>query len=96
MDPNLLSGFIAKNNITMMSCSPLMLNGLNREENLEAISHVDRFLSGGDVLKKSYMEKLLSLVEIYNTYGPTETTVCATYYKCSSRDESNIPIGKLS
>ena len=46
------------------------------------MSYIHTFISGGDVLKGEYIDKLLKIGKVYNTYGPTETTVCAAYYHC--------------
>jgi amino acid adenylation domain-containing protein len=93
LDIDLLSQLLAKHNVTIISCSPLLLNELNKQ-NLKNGMRVHTFISGGDVLKREYIDGLLNLGDVYNTYGPTETTVCAAYYKCSAGDPSNIPIGK--
>ncbi|NIM16711.1 MAG: amino acid adenylation domain-containing protein [Candidatus Aminicenantes bacterium] len=91
VDVRLLFEFIAKHNVTMVDCSPLLLNELNK---LDKIKGVHTFISGGDVLKKEYIDNLLKIGSVYNSYGPAETTVCVTYYKCSFEDPANIPIGK--
>ncbi|MGB7606716.1 MAG: amino acid adenylation domain-containing protein, partial [Lutisporaceae bacterium] len=91
LDINKLSEIVSKNNINLISCSPLLLNEINKAEQLKSIH---TFISGGDVLKREYFNNLLEYARVYNTYGPTETTVCATYYKCSQNDIVNIPIGK--
>lgn len=78
--------------ITIISCSPLLISILNEEVEL---GQVHTIISGGDVLKRSYISNLIEKVKIYNTYGPTETTVCATYYQCdNNQTREYIPIGK--
>jgi non-ribosomal peptide synthetase component F/methionyl-tRNA formyltransferase/acyl carrier protein len=80
----------------MISCSPLLLNELNKIS-VPGKSHplrsIRTFISGGDVLKREYVNRLVESGNVYNTYGPTETTVCAAYYRCSSPLPDNIPIG---
>ena len=83
-----LNDYIEKNQVTMISCSPLMLNEFGKKH-----PSVKVYISGGDVLKKEYFERLQG-AEIYNTYGPTETTVCATYYNCTRNRDKMIYIGK--
>ncbi|MCU0288696.1 MAG: AMP-binding protein, partial [Acidobacteria bacterium] len=91
LDINLLIKFIAKNNVTIISCSPMYLDLLNKAGGIKTIH---TFISGGDVLKSEYVNKLLEIGNVYNTYGPSETTVCATYHKCLKDAASSIPIGK--
>ncbi len=91
MDVKLLTEVIRKNQINLVSCSPLLLNELNQSTPLFSVR---TFISGGDVLKPEYITNLIKYADIYNTYGPTEATVCATYYKCTEPVVKNIPIGK--
>ncbi|MDQ1352313.1 MAG: hypothetical protein QG657_2619 [Acidobacteriota bacterium] len=96
MDGHLLEAFFIKNNITIISCSPLLLNEINRFSNLNRLP-IHTFISGADVLKKEYIGSLLGPSTVYNVYGPTETTVCASYYRLPGKMASigvNIPIGK--
>lgn len=88
-----LKQFIETYSITIVSCSPLLLNELNQ---IEPPTNVRLWISGGDVLKTEYIDHFPKQCSIYNTYGPTEGTVCASYYKCTSQTEteSRIPIGK--
>ncbi|MGG3806588.1 amino acid adenylation domain-containing protein [Metabacillus fastidiosus] len=82
-------------NITLVSCSPLLLNEIDKNENLILKKNM-KFISGGDVLKYEYIKNIIEVADVYNSYGPTETTVCATYYKVSADDylKTSIPIGK--
>ncbi len=70
-----------------------MLNELNK---LEKLKDVRLFISGGDVLKNEYIDRLKQDCSVYNTYGPTEATVCAAFYNCADLDAgtTKIPIGK--
>ncbi|HLP58778.1 MAG TPA: non-ribosomal peptide synthetase, partial [Candidatus Deferrimicrobium sp.] len=92
-DTRLLANIIARFQVTMITCSPLRLNELNKTGS-EVIGSIRIFISGGDVLKKEFIDNLLSTGMVYNTYGPTETTVCASYYKCRGSDPSAVPIGR--
>ena len=91
LDIPLLVETIQKNEVSIISCSPLLLNELNKYNTL---SPIHTFISGGDVLKGEYVDKLLKTGKVYNTYGPTETTVCITYHRCINAFEASIPIGK--
>lgn len=92
LDSEKLRFTINDEKITMISCSPLLINEMDYLNN----SSVRILISGGDVLRKEYIKKFAdSQMNIYNTYGPTEATVCATYYKVNhSSTETSIPIGK--
>ncbi|MCP5050286.1 MAG: AMP-binding protein, partial [bacterium] len=91
MDIDLLSDFMLKQGITIISCSPLLLNEINHLPNTGSIRI---FINGGDVLKREYISNLLKQGKVYNTYGPTESTVCATYYRCLEDGPDSPPIGK--
>lgn len=90
-----LMEFVDKNNITEISGFPYLLLEMNH---LPQIPKSLRLLiSGGDVLRASYITNLTDKVEIYNTYGPSETTVCASYYRCNDvtpLTDDTYPVGK--
>ncbi|MCK4980145.1 MAG: AMP-binding protein, partial [Candidatus Delongbacteria bacterium] len=90
-DISTLVEFINDNNISIVDCSPLLLNELNKEA--EKLSNVRILLSGGDVLKNEYISNFKN-IDIYNGYGPTETTVCASFFECNQNDQPFMPIGK--
>jgi len=94
-DVELLVNYISRYNITMITCSPLLLNELNRRR-LGGTIRI--FISGGDQLNAGYIDHLVQSgpgkTVVYNTYGPTESTVCASYYRCQPGDPVNVPIGK--
>ncbi|UCH94096.1 MAG: amino acid adenylation domain-containing protein [Candidatus Aminicenantes bacterium] len=94
IDIEVITEFITCHQVTLMDCTPLLLNEFNKL-NPGDLGSIHTFISGGDVLKKEYVDQLLKIGNLYNTYGPTETTVCATYYRYAPGTvESNIPIGK--
>lgn len=92
LDPDKLKATINEEMITMISCSPLLINEMDFLND----SSVKLLISGGDVLRKDYVKKFAnSQMNIYNTYGPTEATVCASYYKVDHTNYgTGIPIGK--
>jgi amino acid adenylation domain-containing protein len=92
-DMDLLLEFIIKHNVTIIDCSPLLLNQMNEQDNLHHIP-IHTFISGGDVLERKYIRNLLQKGTVYNTYGPTEATICATYYRCTGAEQTSIPLGK--
>ncbi|MCX6581052.1 MAG: amino acid adenylation domain-containing protein [Candidatus Aminicenantes bacterium] len=96
---NRLLRLMAKYRVTMIDCTPLLLNEfdkLHTDTGSAALESVRTFISGGDVLKPGYVEHLLKIGRVYNTYGPTESTVCAAYfhYSGAAGDLTSIPIGK--
>ena len=95
-DIHQLCHFIARRQVTMITCSPQLLNELNGWKAPHLLSSLRIIISGGDRLKAEYIDNLLKSGNVYNTYGPTESTVCATYYRCpvSSPLPSDVSIGK--
>jgi len=94
LDSSLLAKFIMRHDIRVLDCSPLLLNELNAVRELKTGPQGLIFISGGDVLKRHYVDNLLAKGMIYNSYGPTETTVCATYYRLETHTSDHVPIGK--
>ncbi|MCM1496587.1 MAG: amino acid adenylation domain-containing protein [Bacteroides sp.] len=94
-DIHALMEFVENNNITEISGFPYLLLEMNH---LPQIPKSLRLLiSGGDVLRASYITNLIDKAEIYNTYGPSETTVCASYYRCNDVTplaDGTYPVGK--
>ena len=94
-DVKRLIQFIKRNKVTMLSGFPYLLQEIN---DLPEIPKSLRLLiSGGDVIRASYVTNLLGEVEIYNTYGPSETTVCASYCRCTKDnvlEDGTFPVGK--
>ncbi len=90
-----LMDFIERQGVTMLSGFPYLLLEMNK---LPRIPKSLRLLiSGGDVLRAKYVDRLLNQAEVYNTYGPSETTVCASYFKCNgaeSLSDGTFPVGK--
>ncbi len=90
-----LARFIREEGITIVSGFPYLLLELDKLPTLPPSLRL--LISGGDVLRSSYIKRLLSTgIAIYNTYGPSETTVCATYHRCdgtSPLEDGTYPIG---
>ncbi len=90
-----LMKYIDKNKVTMLSGFPYLLQEMNGSDGIP--SSLRLLISGGDVIRKSYVDQLVDKVAIYNTYGPSETTVCASYYNCSdgyALEDGTYPVGK--
>jgi D-alanine--poly(phosphoribitol) ligase subunit 1 len=89
-----LMDFVSRHGVTILSGFPYLLADMNH---LEEIPHSLRLLiSGGDVLREAYVDRLLGQTVVYNTYGPSETTVCASYYRCNGGtvlEDGTYPIG---
>lgn len=89
-----LMGFVERSGVTIISCFPYLIAEINHLDNLPRSLRL--LVSGGDVLRGIYADRLLGRVEVYNTYGPSETTVCATYHRCTAEsvlDDGTYPIG---
>ena len=93
MDMEELALFTQQHQVTIIDCTPLLLNEFNKM-NPSYLASVRFFISGGDILKPGYVDRLAKQGTLYNTYGPTEATVCTSYYKCPEDGQSNVPIGK--
>lgn len=94
-DLHRLMEFIEHNGVTMVSGFPYLLLEMNKLAGLPRSLRL--LISGGDVLRASYVTNLIGKVDIYNTYGPSETTVCATYFRCNGTKplpDGTYPIGK--
>lgn len=90
-----LMKFVEANGITEISGFPYLLADLNHLDKIP--SSIRLLISGGDVLRASFVTNLLDQAEVYNTYGPSETTVCASYYHCNTGaplDDGTYPVGK--
>ena len=93
-DVDRLGRFIGRQRVSVVTCSPLLLNALNRLEPPDSLGSVHTFISGGDVLRAEYVDRLRQKGKVYNTYGPTETTVCATFHRDRGGDGSRPAIGR--
>ncbi|MCP4217517.1 MAG: amino acid adenylation domain-containing protein [bacterium] len=94
LDPQRLADTIDRHQVTIITCSPLLLNELNALPP-HRLNTIHTYISGGDVLKREHINRLLEKSNVYNTYGPTETTVCATYHQLTDAGEptADISIG---
>lgn len=90
-----LMDFISRHHVTEISGFPYLLLEMNRLPSIP--SCVRLLISGGDVLRASYVDRLVKQTAVYNTYGPSETTVCASYFRCSGNkplEDGTYPVGK--
>lgn len=90
-----LMEFVKRRNVTIISGFPYLLAEMNRLPEIPGSLRL--LISGGDVLRGSYVDRLLPQATVYNTYGPSETTVCAAYYRCNGGavlPDGTYPIGK--
>ncbi|MCR5845529.1 MAG: amino acid adenylation domain-containing protein [bacterium] len=89
-----LMAFIERLGVTMVSGFPYLLMEMNDLATIPASLRL--LISGGDVLRTSYVANLVDKVAVYNTYGPSETTVCSNYFRCTPGSEladGTYPIG---
>lgn len=94
-DVKSLMNFVERHQVTMISGFPYLLAEMNHLPRIPACLRL--LISGGDVLRGAYVDRLLEQVEVYNTYGPSETTVCASYYRCNGGTvlkDGTYPIGR--
>lgn len=76
-----LMQFVDRHKVTEISGFPYLLAEMNELESIPASLRL--LISGGDVLRASYIDRLRHFgPRIYNTYGPSETTVCCSYCRC--------------
>lgn len=91
-----LIDFCERHNVTEISGFPYLVADMNRH--LRYPSRLRLLISGGDVVRDSYISRLRNRgFTIYNTYGPSETTVCAAYYRIDNTpalDDGTFPVGK--
>ncbi|MCC8176498.1 MAG: amino acid adenylation domain-containing protein [Bacteroidales bacterium] len=94
-DTKALLRFVERNKVTIISGFPYLLLDINKIGRVPGSLRL--LISGGDVLRARYIDRLAPKVMIYNTYGPSETTVCCSYYRCDNAEPSpdgTYPIGK--
>jgi tyrocidine synthetase-3 len=84
--------FISRKKISILSTSPLVINYINEEA--KSFGVLRTLISGGDVLKPSYITNIPPQVAVYNSYGPTESTVCITYNRIENKSDATLSIGK--
>lgn len=90
-----LMEYADKHKCTILSGFPYLIEQMNDEKILPKSFRL--LVSGGDVLRKDYIENIKDKVSIYNTYGPSETTICCSYYdagKGYSLKDGTYPVGK--
>lgn len=94
-DIHALMRFVEDHAVTEISGFPYLLLEMNRLP--EIPKSLRLLISGGDVLRASYVTNLVGQAAVYNTYGPSETTVCASYYRCNDTEplpDGTYPVGK--
>ena len=87
--------FCNEKEVTVVSSFPYLFKEWNSRDDLPGCFRL--FISGGDVLRASYVDKIRKRFRVYNTYGPSETTVCCTYCDCTVKTpnpDGTFPIGK--
>ncbi len=91
-----LMAFVERHGVTQISGFPYLLAEMNEMETIPRSLRL--LISGGDVLRESYIDRLREMGPmIYNTYGPSETTVCASYCRCDNiraLADGTFPVGR--
>lgn len=91
-----LMDFVERYGVTIVDGFPYLLAEMNKLPRIP--SCVKLIISGGDVIRASYITNLKDKgIKIYNTYGPSETTVCSNYYRVDNAeplDDGTFPIGR--
>lgn len=92
-----LMDFCASYKVTIIDGFPYLIADINKQPHLLPES-VDLIISGGDVIRASYITNLRDKgIRIYNTYGPSETCVCSNYFRVDNAeplDDGTFSIGK--
>ena len=92
-----LMEFCDRNKVTIIDGFPYLIADINKQPDLLPKS-VDLIISGGDVVRASYISNLKDKnIRIYNTYGPSETTVCSNYFRIDNAkplEDGTFPVGK--
>lgn len=91
-----LMRFIERHSVSIIDGFPYLLAEMNKLPKIP--SSVNLIISGGDVIRESYISNLRGKgIRIYNTYGPSETTVCSNYYRVDNAQplaDGTFPIGR--
>ncbi len=91
-----LMRFVERHGVTVIDGFPYLLAEINKLP--EVPRSVRLMISGGDVIRESYIRNLRNKgVLIYNTYGPSETTVCSNYFRVDNArplSDGTFPVGK--
>ena len=89
-NPSKLGLYCTKQNVTVASFTPVLINELKPEE-FGSLRIID---SSGEAANIDVLKLWADKVEVINTYGPTETTVNACSYTYRGNVMRAIPIGK--
>lgn len=90
-----LLDYIVGQGVTIVDGFPHLLADINRADVLPR--NVRLYVSGGDVLRASYCDRLVEVARVYNSYGPSETTCCASFYcvnEGTPLEDGSYPIGR--
>lgn len=91
-----LMRFVSRYGVTIIDGFPYLIAEINKMP--EIPPSVKLIISGGDVIRSSYISNLRDRgIKIYNTYGPSETTVCSNYFRVDNAlplEDGTFPIGK--
>lgn len=83
---------ILKELCTILGAPPILLKLFNQKGRLKKTS-LRLILTGGDILKYEYIDRLLLEYSVMNGYGVTEASISSSWHKVL-KNEREIPIGK--
>lgn len=83
---------ILKELCTILGAPPILLKLFNQKGRLKSTS-LRLILTGGDILKYEYIDRLLLEYSVMNGYGVTEASISSSWHKVL-KNEREIPIGK--
>jgi len=95
-DPAYLIKTIQKENVTLLQLVPSVLDLLLVEPGFSNCSSLRLVFSGGEALNTQVWQQFRQTLPIplVNLYGPAETTINVAFHRCSSAEDSTIPLGK--
>ncbi len=95
LDINYFTNFLEKNHVTILFLTTGLFNQLGLQ-NPSMFAHLKYLLTGGDVISKTSIQKILNCspdLKLINCYGPTENGSYSTCYLIDGHEDV-IPIGK--
>lgn len=99
--PRLFLGWIKKNNITCMHCTPSLLNMITMESSTKDRLDLEYLFLAGEAILGAKLDRWYSRLgertKVVNLYGPTETTLAKCFYIIDPQKDCNlriVPVGK--
>ncbi|MBN2617405.1 MAG: AMP-binding protein, partial [Spirochaetales bacterium] len=103
-EPEVIAKTIEKEDISVIHFVPSMLSlfleYIERFSSGEKFKTLKRVICSGEALNLNQVEKFTQLLSkscntsIHNLYGPTEAAIDVSFYECTGKEKTLIPIGK--